>query len=801
MPSSRHRRRLVLTACVLATVATAGADLRAQSVNPGLSQACRDFQIGLYPILQVIFPIVPTKDISDEGWVWVDPAQKIRTVTGVVTGTSVATTDTPANHDSHDVDIDVKVDPGQDDLLTEVSKDSDNPDCDPDAPGCDPDTLGIEWETGLDPDDDKSGDGSAFFPKWAWPSVGDRIWANGHWIFDCGHVKEAAGADRYHSEIHPPRAVATMRDQAAPLPGTGTTPVPVTTTDIWIHGRGGFATEQLNCGMQIILGDHGDTCGQDPPPASDAYKYTPIAENFTFDVCLPPRPAGGAFVKQFTAGPYNTIGIDPIAVPVAASGACATDPRFDTTTMMRVTVPLAGSGVAPTEVFARRIDAGWVVPPDPPLPQRRVALDLMDLHEDHDPDPGDGNLSMMWLNVDRARAPWLRLSDFAGGMNDYDDDHFFGDGEKHFPGLDYHFYLRPDTLFAAHSTVYEQDCYDQHNNFGDHKLRVSMYVYCHTIDIPDPGGNDGVASIHESFDGTFLGARKAKALRTVTVFDQNGQPHQITIDDYDLYLSVSDVPLTNEDTADASVAVACAPSGEVALIGQPFTCTAHVGNAGPGLPRQTSLDDGFVPGGPTVAINSSTWTVAAPFAVGTQTCSAIGSDSVHCNLVTVPFGGDAAAVITATPAGTGFVTNRAIVAAVSSDPNTTNNSATSRLEVFRPVTIDIEPGDTANVVNLNRGGTVSVAILTTPDFDAATADVNAVCFGDADAPGERVCTERHGRGHMVDVDRDGDLDLVLHYIVESTGIDLGDQRACLIGHTLNGAGFFGCDAVSTQAPK
>src|SRR5262249_38736303 len=153
-------------------------------------------------------------------------------------------------------------------------------------------------------------------------------------------------------------------------------------------------------------------------------------------------------------------------------------------------------------------------------------------------------------------------------------------------------------------------------------------------------------------------------------------------DDYDLYLSVSDVALTNEDTADAGVSLACAPSGEVALVGEPFTCTAHVGNAGPGLPRQTSLDDAFVPGGAPVAINSSTWTVAAPFAVGTHTCTPTGSDSVHCSLVTVPFGGDAAAVITATPAGTGFATNKAIVAAASSDPDTTNNSATSRLEVF-----------------------------------------------------------------------------------------------------------------------
>ena len=77
-------------------------------------------------------------------------------------------------------------------------------------------------------------------------------------------------------------------------------------------------------------------------------------------------------------------------------------------------------------------------------------------------------------------------------------------------------------------------------------------------------------------------------------------------------------------------------------------------------------------------------------------------------------------------------------------------------------------------------------------------DVSTLCFGDAEAAGERACAERHGRGHLEDVDRDGDRDLVLHYLVSETGIDLGDGRACLKGRTLDGVGVFGCDAV---APK
>ena len=43
-----------------------------------------------------------------------------------------------------------------------------------------------------------------------------------------------------------------MRQQVHTL---GQTPVPVTATDLYIHGRGGFVVDQLNCGMDIILGE------------------------------------------------------------------------------------------------------------------------------------------------------------------------------------------------------------------------------------------------------------------------------------------------------------------------------------------------------------------------------------------------------------------------------------------------------------------------------------------------------------------------------------------------------------------
>jgi hypothetical protein len=48
-----------------------------------------------------------------------------------------------------------------------------------------------------------------------------------------------------------------------------------------------------------------------------------------------------------------------------------------------------------------------------------------------------------------------------------------------------------------------------------------------------------------------------------------------------------------------------------------------------------------------------------------------------------------------------------------------------------------------------------------------------------------------------DVDRDRDLDLLLHHETRETGIDVGDTRACLTGATAAGIRIYGCDTVKT----
>ena len=179
--------------------------------------------------------------------------------------------DYPTTHDTHDQNTILIVDEGQEDILSNGNEVNSQVGVQ---------TFEIESETGILPGE-KSGNGaSPFYPREVWANAGDRFWAEGHWIFDCGH----STGGKYPTEIHPPRATATMRQTSYPLYATGATPVPVTMTELYIHGRAGFVVDVLNCGMLDTVGG-GNSCSTNT---------TPIDKNFSFNVCLPPRPADQA---------------------------------------------------------------------------------------------------------------------------------------------------------------------------------------------------------------------------------------------------------------------------------------------------------------------------------------------------------------------------------------------------------------------------------------------------------------------------------------------------------------------------
>ena len=109
-------------------------------------------------------------------------------------------------------------------------------------------------------------------------------------------------------------------------------------------------------------------------------------------------------------------------------------------------------------------------------------------------------------------------------------------------------------------------------------------------------------------------------------------------------------------------------------------------------------------------------------------------------------------------------------------------------EIALLVDLDIKPGSDPNTINSKSMGLVPVAILGSDEFDVSTVDKTTVTFG----PGAAAAVHD---GHLEDVNDDGLLDLVFHFVQKDTGLSPGDTEADLNGVTLDGTPFCGMDAV------
>jgi len=113
------------------------------------------------------------------------------------------------------------------------------------------------------------------------------------------------------------------------------------------------------------------------------------------------------------------------------------------------------------------------------------------------------------------------------------------------------------------------------------------------------------------------------------------------------------------------------------------------------------------------------------------------------------------------------------------------------LELLLQVGIDIKPGSFPNSINPRSRGRIPVAILTTSTFDAATVDPATLLFGRSGTEALAV------HFALEDVDRDGDLDMILHFEAKEAGIVCGDTAAFITGMTIGGELMEGSDSINT----
>ena len=102
-------------------------------------------------------------------------------------------------------------------------------------------------------------------------------------------------------------------------------------------------------------------------------------------------------------------------------------------------------------------------------------------------------------------------------------------------------------------------------------------------------------------------------------------------------------------------------------------------------------------------------------------------------------------------------------------------------------TIDIGP----DRINTMSQGVIPVAILTSAAVDAATVDASTVLFGRTGVEAAPI------QWALKDVDADGDIDLMLHFVAQATGIQCGDTSASVAGETVSGRKFAGSDSFLT----
>jgi len=112
-------------------------------------------------------------------------------------------------------------------------------------------------------------------------------------------------------------------------------------------------------------------------------------------------------------------------------------------------------------------------------------------------------------------------------------------------------------------------------------------------------------------------------------------------------------------------------------------------------------------------------------------------------------------------------------------PSPSNAGDLYALRFSQPVTIDVRPGSSDDVVRLGSHGLLDVAVLADPAFSPDSLLVGTVTFASAHAD----VTPGRGHANRRDVNGDGRLDLVLKFPLDSLRLAPSDTFALLLGET------------------
>lgn len=330
----KHRQNFYIFALLVTIAATPPISGQSQFVDPQMARQCGctlrkwpwldDVVTRTLPSLAMFQPEVFLPHFVDAG-----RGNSPRLPTGGVYGdvrySTLATLDLFVNHDWHDFLFFVKLD-GQGYSLNSATnaKNSNSFLCyNSDNRACSSirgETLmEMEWDT-------------RHYPERFWATAGDRVWMTGRYVWDCGHPPT------YHTEIHPPKAVAFTRQEQYVFPGDNS-PSLTNKTYVYVHGRSGVKNYDFKtvAGVESVV--------------FNGYKDASVAtENYEFDIPLPPKPAGyrghadAEVIELPFGGPAPTLTVN------AAE------------TAVRVRYPLSLGDPNPERKFAAVIVSGWRAP-------------------------------------------------------------------------------------------------------------------------------------------------------------------------------------------------------------------------------------------------------------------------------------------------------------------------------------------------------------------------------------------------------------------------------------------------------